>query len=84
MCHMKSVTIRQLHDETGRWVRAAASAGELVVTERGKVVAKIVPARSVPPRPYFARRKLLRAFRSAALAGGTDATIGIIQERDER
>lgn len=81
---MKSVTIRQLHDETGRWVRAAAAAGELVVTERGKIVAKIVPAAGLPPRPYFARRKLTRAFRIAALSGGTDATIGISRERDER
>jgi amidase len=32
---MKSITIRQLHDETGRWVRRAAVLGELHVTERG-------------------------------------------------
>lgn len=83
-CHMKSITIRQLHDETGRWVRRAAELGELPVTERGRIVAKLVPATDVPVRPYFARRKLLPAFRAARLAGGTDATALISRERDDR
>lgn len=81
---MKAITIRQLHDETGRWVRRAAVLGELSVTERGRIVAKIVPATDTPLQPYFARRKLLPAFRAAKLAGGIDSTVGISQERDER
>ena len=84
MCHMKSITIRQLHDETGRWVRRAAALGELPVTERGRIVAKLVPATDAPALPYFARRKLLPAFRAARLAGGTDATTMVSRERDER
>jgi antitoxin (DNA-binding transcriptional repressor) of toxin-antitoxin stability system len=81
---MKTITIRQLHDETGRWVRRAAELGELTVTERGRSVARLVPATTVPARPYFARRKLLPAFRAARLTGGTDATAVVSQERDER
>lgn len=81
---MKSITIRQLHDETGRWVRRAAALGELHVTERGRPVAKLVPASSAPATPYFARRKLLPAFKSVKISGGTDATAGISAERDGR
>lgn len=81
---MKSITIRQLHDETGRWVRRAVDLGELHVTERGKPIAKLVPATAPAATPYFSRRKLLPAFKAAKLSGGTDSTAGISQERDER
>lgn len=81
---MKTITIRQLHDETGRWVRRAAALGELPVTERGRIVAKLVPAGDPPARPYFAGRKLLPAFRSAQRSGGIDSTELISRERDER
>jgi antitoxin (DNA-binding transcriptional repressor) of toxin-antitoxin stability system len=81
---MKTITIRQLHDETGRWVRRAAAIGGLQVTERGRVVARVVPAPAAPATPYFARRTLLPAFKSAKLSGGLDSTAGISAERDER
>lgn len=81
---MKAITIRQLHDETGRWIRQAIAQGELHVTERGTVVAKLVPASAAPTVPYFSQRKLMPAFRSAKLSGGTEATTGISAERDER
>ena len=81
---MKSITIRQLHDETGRWVRRAAALGELHVTERGKPVAKLVPATATHDTPYFSRRKLRPAFKAAKLSGGADSTAGISLERDER
>lgn len=81
---MKSISIRQLHDETGRWVRRAAALGELQVTERGRPVAKLVPVATSPATPYFSRRILLPAFKAAKLSGGTDSTAGISAERDER
>lgn len=81
---MKSITIRQLHDETGRWVRRAAALGELHVTERGRPVARLVPALATPATPYFSRRPLLPAFQAAKLSGGADSTAGISAERDER
>jgi len=56
----------------------------LQVTERGRVVARVVPAPAGPGTPYFARRTLLPAFKSAKLAGGTDVTEAISSERDER
>jgi len=81
---MKTITIRQLHDETGRWVRRAASLGGLQVTERGKTVARIVPATATPTTPYFSRRKLLPAFAATQSEGRSDSTAGISAERDER
>lgn len=81
---MKTITIRQLHDETGRWVRRAAAIGGLQVTERGRVVARVVPAPAMAAAPYFARRTLLPTFKAAKLSGGTDVTEAISSERDER
>lgn len=42
MCHMKRVSIRELHQQTGHWVRLAAHQ-PIVVTDRGRPVATIVP-----------------------------------------
>ena len=83
MCHMKTITIRELHQATGRWVRQARS-GEVYVTERGQLIAKIVPASPVPARPFFADPKFTRAFLAQRkhLRGGTDSTEAISQERD--
>jgi antitoxin (DNA-binding transcriptional repressor) of toxin-antitoxin stability system len=83
MSHMKTITIRELHQATGRWVRRA-SAGEVHVTERGRLVAKIVPARPLPAKPFFANPKFTRAFlvQRKHLRGGTDSTQTISQERD--
>ena len=80
---MKSITIRDLHDETGRWVRQAA-AGEVYVTERGRLVAKILPVKPLPGKPFFADPKFTRVFlrHRRSLRGGTDATETISQDRD--
>lgn len=55
-----------------------------MISERGRVVARLVPATEPPATPYFARRKLLPAFQAARRTGGKDATAGISAERDER
>jgi len=83
MRHMKTITIRELHQNTGRWVRKA-SAGEVYVTERGRLVAKIVPATPPPGKPFFANPKFTRAFLAQRkhLRGGTDSTLTISDERD--
>ena len=83
---MKTITIRELHEKTGQWVRQAARHGEIAITDRGRTVAKIVPQASEPEVPYFARRKLTPAFRklmeSGKLRGGTDSTTIISEDRD--
>ena len=83
---MKTISIRELHERTGEYVRKAAEAGEIYITDRGKTIAKIVPEEEKPEAPYFARRKLIPGFRklmkSGKLRGGTDSTIIISEDRD--
>ena len=50
--HMKTISIRELHLKTGRWVRHAASRGPIVVTDRGR-------------RPQSRRRDCLNALDTA-------------------
>ncbi len=86
MCHMKTVTIRELHTRTGRVVRQASRHGEILVTDRGTVVARILPHIERRETPYFARRKVSVAFRRLDESGrtgrGTNSTIGISEDRD--
>jgi antitoxin (DNA-binding transcriptional repressor) of toxin-antitoxin stability system len=80
---MKTISIRELHQATGRWVRQA-KAGEIYVTEHGKLIAKIVSALPLPAKPFFANPTFTRSFLAQRkhLHGGTDATSAISQERD--
>ena len=66
MCHnvhMKTISIRELHLETGRWVRHAATRGSIVVTDRGRRVAALQPfdasvtARPLPNREVAIRKR---------------------------
>ena len=45
---MKTISIKELHDKTGLWLRRVKAEGELVVTERGNPLALI--ARIAFPR----------------------------------
>ena len=80
---MKTITIRELHQSTGRWVRQA-QAGEIYVTERGRLIARIVAASPLPPQPFFANPTYTRAFvrERTRLHGGTDSTETIGEDRD--
>ena len=64
MCHnvhMKTISIRELHLKTGRWVRHAASRGPIVVTDRGRRVAALQPFdASVTGRPLPNREVAIR------------------------
>ena len=86
VCHMKTITIRELHEKTGEWVRGAARHGEIAVTDRGRTVAKIVPHGEEESVPYFARRELTPAFRrlmrAGKLRGGRDSTETISEDRE--
>jgi len=83
---MKTISIRELHERTGEYVRRAAKDGEIYVTDRGKTVAKIVPQQHAPEVPYFAARQMTPAFRKlmkkGRLRGGTDSTRIVSDDRD--
>lgn len=81
---MKTITIRELHRDTGEWIRKAAKFGEIHVSERGKIIARILPQAPTPEARYFARQKLNPQFRRIMrrLRGGTDSTQIISEDRD--
>jgi prevent-host-death family protein len=83
---MKTISIRELHERTGEYIRQAAQTGEIYVTDRGKTVARIVPEHHQPETPYFARRKLTPAFRKLMKDGklrrGPDSTAIVSEDRD--
>lgn len=84
MSHMKTISIRELHERTGAWVRKAVELGAITVTERGKPLVRIEPlpdAKAVNPfrvrvlRPGYARLR-------GKLGRGTDSTAIISGDRD--
>ena len=85
---MKTITIRELHARTGRWVRDAARHGQILITDNGQNVARIVPEGPPQQVPYFARRKPSARFNrldeSARWSGGTDSTRIISEDREDR
>lgn len=84
---MKTVSIRELHARTGQYVREAARAGGICITDRGRTVARLVPEQDASETPYFARRQFTPAFRklmsSGVLRGGTDSTQAISEARED-
>ena len=83
---MRAISIRELHAATGKWVRQAALSGEMHITERGRIVAKLMPAKALPATPYFAQRKLTSGYRKQArfLTGGLDATAMVSEDRERQ
>ena len=61
--HMKTISIRELHLDPGRWVRQAASRGPIVVTHCGRRVAALqafddsVTGRPLPNREAAIRKR---------------------------
>jgi antitoxin (DNA-binding transcriptional repressor) of toxin-antitoxin stability system len=85
---MKTVTIRELHAKTGKWVREASRHGHILVTDHGHTIARIVPESNETGVPYFAHRKPSTAFVKLDASGktghGTDATRLISEDREDR
>jgi len=76
---VKTISIKQLHAETGRWVRAAKQ-GPITVTDRGERIASLVPhAPADHPAPVFSIKE--RGFRPKT---PVDSTLYISADRDGR
>jgi prevent-host-death family protein len=80
---MKSISIRELHEKTGDWVRSSNEHGVIIVTDRGKANARIVPVEALSVTNPFTARKLRRGY--AHLMGnlnkGTDSTDSVSKDR---
>ncbi len=84
MSHMKEISIRELHRQTGTWVRNARRYGSILVRDRNVPVAKIIPVTEEPPVNRFKDWKPLRKF-AAALdrpVSGTPVENLISEDRD--
>ena len=85
---MKQVSIRELHEKTGSLVREARRLGGLLVTDRGKPVARIEPVERLSAPNPFRTRKLLPAYerllRSGKLRRGSDSTRIVSEDREGR
>lgn len=81
---MKSISIRELHEKTGDWVRRSGKLGAIIVTDRGKAVAQIVPVEAASSINPFAARKLRRGYARllGKLKGGTDSAQSVSEDRD--
>lgn len=81
---MKIISIRELHEKTGAWVRRSVTLGPITVTDHGKVIAQIVPVAASSITNPFAARKLRKGY--ARLLGklkeGTDSTQVVSEDRD--
>lgn len=54
------VGIRELHDQLSRYVRQVADGGEVLVTMRGRPVARLSGVEAVDPLAELRRRGLIR------------------------
>jgi antitoxin (DNA-binding transcriptional repressor) of toxin-antitoxin stability system len=76
---MKTISIKQLHAETGRWVRAAKKE-TFIVTDHGEHVATLKPhVPAAKPSVVFSLKN--RGFRPKV---PVDSTIYISADRDGR
>jgi prevent-host-death family protein len=83
---MKNVSIRELHEKTGEWVRLAEAHEQIIITDRGRPVASLAPYREPAKRNRFRARKILPAYAKlrGKLFGGTDSSAIISKDRDGR
>ena len=81
---MKTISIHELHEDTDQWVRQAAQYGEILVTDSGKTVAKLVPLAQAPGTASF--KDWQPSLDYAAImhrpVGGTESTQIISEDRD--
>lgn len=84
MSLMKEISLRELHRNTGIWVRSARKYGSIVVRDRNTPVATLTPVTEEPAVNLFERWRPLKRF-SAALdrrVGGTPVEDAVSQDRD--
>ena len=84
MYHMKTISIRELHERTGAWVRKAVELGSITVTERGHPIARLEPVGRRRRENPFLTRKIRPGYKRlmGKLTAGTD-TVTIVSENRE-
>jgi len=54
---MKTISIKELHERTGHWLRSVDEEEELIITERGRPIARMLPPVAAPKENPLLRRK---------------------------
>jgi antitoxin (DNA-binding transcriptional repressor) of toxin-antitoxin stability system len=82
---MTAISISELQERTGEWVRNAVTEGEIMVIDQGRPVA-ILKAYSAPKKNRFENREILPGYAEIMNKpiGGTDATRIVSEERKDR
>jgi prevent-host-death family protein len=78
---MKQIRIRDLHIKTGEWVRKAARGEGVVITERGRPMASLIPFDEGSLSRSFRDRQTLPEFDALPDVSG-DAAVYISEDRD--
>ncbi len=86
---MKTISLRELHNNTGKWVRAAKDEEEIKITDRGVEVAVLTPTKKAKvPKYSWANRPLRPGYaalmRAGKLKSNSDSSIGISEDRTSR
>ncbi len=86
---MKTISLRELHNKTGKWVRSVKDEEEIIVTDRGQAIASLTPIKKPDtPKKTWATRTLLPGYAALMKAGKlksmTDSSIGISEDRTSR
>ena len=81
---MKTISIRELHERTGAWVRKAVELGAITVTERGKPVVRLEALADVKAANPFRARRLRPGYARlrGTLGRGTDSTVIVSEDRE--
>lgn len=78
---MKQIRIRDLHIKTGEWVRKAARGEGVVITERGRPMASLIPFDEGSLSRSFRDRRTLPEFDALPDVSG-EAAVYISEDRD--
>ena len=84
---MKTISLRELHNNTGKWARQAA-VEDITLTDRGVPIAKVVAVGKGKGEKTWANRTLLPAYAALMKAGKLkstgDSTKYISEDRTSR
>lgn len=91
MCNMrhimKTISLRELHNKTGKWVRSVKEEEEIIVTDRGQAIASLRPLKTEPKMKIDWRNRDLAPGYAEYLKYGkptSDSTPGISADRTSR
>jgi antitoxin (DNA-binding transcriptional repressor) of toxin-antitoxin stability system len=83
---MKTISIRELHERTGAWVRRAVELGAITVTDRGLPLVRLEAVRDARAANPFRARRLRPGYARlrGKLGRGRDSTDIVSDDRDRR